>query len=52
MELAAAEPHAVYITINKGEVYIPEAIQDRSIGVDGDIGTVLSQLAAWQRRRP
>lgn len=50
MELAAAEPHVVYITINKGEVYIPEAIQDRSIGVDGDIAAVMSQLDALQGR--
>ena len=50
MELAVAEPQAVYITINKGEVYIPQAIQDRSIGVDGDIATALSRLAALQGR--
>ena len=44
MRLAAAEPSATYITFNKGEVYIPEEISDKSIGLDGDIGSALSNI--------
>ena len=35
MQLAASEPNAFYITFNKGELYIPDEIQGKSIGVDG-----------------
>ena len=34
MQLAAVEPQARYITFNKGEIYIPEEIKEKSIGVD------------------
>ncbi len=32
MQLAAVEPQASYITFNKGEIYIPEEIKEKSIG--------------------
>lgn len=44
MQLAASEPNAVYITFNKGELYIPDEIQWKSIGVDGDIAEVLHEI--------
>ena len=44
MNLAASEPEAVYITFNKGEVYIPSEIARKSIGVDGDIGEALKKI--------
>lgn len=44
MQLAASEPNAVYITFNKGEVYIPAEIQEKSIGVDGDIAEALHKI--------
>lgn len=44
MNLAASEPEAVYITFNKGEVYIPSEIAGKSIGVDGDIGEALKGI--------
>lgn len=44
MRLAAQEPYAAYITLNKGEVYIPAAISDKSYSLDGDITTLLSEL--------
>ena len=44
MQLTASEPDAVYITFNKGEVYIPGAIADKSIGVDGDIAGALNKI--------
>lgn len=44
MGLAAREPHAVYITVNLGEVYIPDDISDKSYGLDGSLGEVLSAL--------
>lgn len=46
MQLTAEEPHATYITFNKGEIYIPREIASRSIGVDGDISEALAAIAA------
>lgn len=46
MQLVAQEEYCTYITINKGEVYIPESISDRSFGADGAIGDVLKGLRA------
>ena len=38
MQLAADEPHATYITLNLAlELYIPDAIAHKSIGLEGDI---------------
>ena len=45
MRLAAQEPEGTYITINRGEIYIPEEIQDKSFGLDGDMTEILKQLA-------
>ena len=44
MQLTAPEPDTVYITFNKGEVYIPGEIADKSIGVDGDIAGALNKI--------
>lgn len=44
MKLAAAEPNAAYITFNKGEVYIPEEIKDKSIGIDEDLSLALEMV--------
>ncbi len=44
MRLVAQEPNAVYVTVNRGEVYIADAIQDRSFGLDGALSEVLSAL--------
>lgn len=35
---------AFYICINKGEVYIPAEIKEKSLGIDSDIGEILKQL--------
>lgn len=45
MRLAANEPNAFYVTFNRGEVYIPQEITDKSVGIDGDIADALEQLA-------
>lgn len=45
MRLVACEPQAVYITINLGEVYIPENIKERSFGIDGDLAKVLHEFS-------
>lgn len=42
MGLVAREPNAHYVTFNKGEVYIPQEIAERSIGVDGDLGEAIA----------
>ncbi len=44
MKLAATEPKAIYITFNKGELFIPEEIKNKSIGIDGDIALSLKQI--------
>lgn len=45
MKLTNIEENATYITLNKGaELYIPESIAEKSIGIDGDIAEVLHQL--------
>ncbi len=44
MRLVAREPHAVYVTVNLGEVYITEDIQDKSFGIDGPLSDVLASL--------
>ena len=35
---------AFYVCINKGEVYIPAEIKEKSLGIDSDIGEILKQL--------
>lgn len=45
INLANLEEYATYITFNKGrELYIPDVIAAKSIGIDGDIAGVLQQL--------
>ncbi len=44
--MTAKNPDAVYACVNYGEAECPEQIKDRSICVDGDIGSVLRDLAA------
>ncbi len=45
MDLVQREPHAVYITVNKGEIYIPDVIREKSYGLDGDMTDVLRSLS-------
>ena len=45
MQLAAQLPNSHYITLNfAGELYIPQQIADRSIGLKGDIAETLYEL--------
>ena len=43
--LAAREPRAVYVTVNLGEIFIPEEIRDKAYGLDGDLAEILHELA-------
>lgn len=45
MDLAAQEPNVTYITINKGEVYIADNIKEKSFGLDGDLDSILREIA-------
>ena len=45
MRLAAAEPEARYVTVNLGEIYIPEEIREKSCGLDGELAEILCGLA-------
>lgn len=44
MQLVSVEPLIKYVTFNKGEIYIPKEIQNKSIGVDQDIAVALSNI--------
>lgn len=44
MRLVEKEPYAVYITVNKGEIYIPDQIAEKSYGLDGDMTEILERL--------
>lgn len=44
MDIAYAQPHACYITFNKGEIYIPDCIAEKSIGIDGDISVIIPNI--------
>ena len=45
MQLAAREPQATYITLNLAqELYIPNEIAYKSIGLAGDIAVTLREL--------
>lgn len=47
MELAHLEPSAFYITFNKGEVYIRPQLQDKAMGVDGDLAVILPEVLEY-----
>lgn len=42
--MTAKNPSAVYACVNYGEAVCPKEIETQSICIDGDIGTVLSDL--------
>lgn len=44
MRLVNMEPNAAYVTINLGEIYIMDNIKEKSFGLDGYLGEILSQL--------
>lgn len=44
MNLVNDEPNAIYITINLGEIYIPNQIKNKSYYMDGDLTTQLHEL--------
>ena len=45
MRLTAREPQAVYVTVNLGEIFIPDEIRNKSYGLDGDLAEILHGLA-------
>ena len=45
MRLTAREPQAVYVTVNLGEIFIPDEIRDKTYGLDGDLAEILRALA-------
>lgn len=50
MRLVDREPNAFYMTINLGEVYILDNIREKSLGFDGPLEEILSELSAEYRR--
>ena len=45
MRLTAREPLAFYVTVNLGEIFIPDEIKEKSYGLDGDLARMLHELA-------
>lgn len=45
MELVLNESNAFYITFNKGDIYIPRQIADKSLGVDASLNDVIPLIA-------
>ena len=45
MRLTAREPQAFYVTVNLGEIFIPDEIKEKSYGLDGDLARMLHELA-------
>ena len=46
MRLTDLEPKATYVTINLGEIYIPDNIRVKSFGLNGYLGEILHELRA------
>lgn len=44
MQLVASSPKIRYITINKGQLFIPDQIKDRTIGFSASIGTAFKEI--------
>ena len=44
MQLVASTPDARYITVNKGDLFIPAGIRDRSVGIDDLIDPALAGI--------
>lgn len=44
MRLVAQEPNATYVTINLGELFIPDEIRSKSFGLDGYLGKILNHI--------
>lgn len=44
MELVASTPRSRYVTINKGDLFIPQGIDDRSVGIDDLIDSALERI--------
>ena len=44
MELVASTPRSRYVTINKGDLFIPHGMEDRSVGIDDLIDSALERI--------
>lgn len=49
MDIAYAYPHAFYITFNKGEIYIPDRIAEKSMAVDGDLSIMIPEILEFYK---
>ena len=45
MSLVSQIPDATYVSINKGELNIPDDIKSKSFGIDGDLTETISKIA-------
>ena len=45
MQYTYQNPNAFYISVNKGELWIPDEIANRSVGINGDLASVIHDWA-------
>ena len=43
-QMTARNPQAVYACINYGEAVCPDAIRERAVCIDGDVGAVIAEM--------
>lgn len=43
-QMTARNPQAVYACINYGEAVCPDAIKERAVCIDGDVGTAIAEM--------
>ncbi len=48
MQLIAGEPHSHYVSVNQGQLYIPDQIAERSIGFSSSIAAAFKELKTGQ----
>lgn len=46
-QMTAKYPNAFYVCLNKGQAWIPDGLEDKSVCIDGDIGDVFDQLSEY-----
>lgn len=50
-ELVNSLPQTTYISVNKDYAFLPEAIEDRGLAIQADIGKVLEDVRSQMERK-
>lgn len=49
-QMTAANPQAVYVSVNNGEAVCPQEISRQAVCINGDIGDVLHALETLEKK--